>query len=500
MRAARTLTISAPFLSVLFVGPSLVAQELSSASDRTPPADWLRSCAVETGGNSREAAWCGKYRVYEDREARRGREIDLNVVVLPARSPNPDPDPVFYFMGGPGGAATEGVRGASQVLSQARATKDLVLMDQRGTGSSHPLDCPDVAGDAPLQEYFAEFLELDYVRRCLEMQDADVALYTTPIAMDDYDEVRKALGYERINLYGGSYGTRAALIYMRRHGEHVRSAVLKGVAPTDMKNPLPFARAAERGLRAVFDACAAEPECQAAFPDLEGDWEKALARFDAAAVTAKVVHPETRDEETVTIARGVFADGVRHILYSMQEARDLPRIIHHAGRGDFSVFAQRELRQAVGFENLLSAGMFLTVTCSEDLRFISEEEIGPATSGTFLGDYRVRRQLAACEVWGRGDVGRSYTDPVGVDVPALLISGIYDTATPYEGAEEVARHLPNSLHIIFPNQSHGFANFSCETRLINEFIDAGAAEGLDTSCVAETRRPKFVVGSRSVVP
>lgn len=485
---------------MLLVGPSLVGQEVTPAAERTPPAAWLRPCTLEARGTGRESAWCGKYRVYEDREAGRGREIDLNVVVLPARSPNPDPDPVFYFRGGPGGAATEGARGASQVLSQARASKDLVLIDQRGTGSSHPLDCPDVAIDAPLQEYFAEFLELGYVRRCLAMQDADVALYTTPIAMDDYDEVREALGYDRINLYGGSYGTRAALIYMRRHGEHVRSAVLKGVAPTNMKNPLPFARAAERGLRAVFDACAAEPECQAAFPDLQGDWERAMRYFDAAPVTAKVVHPETGDAEIVTIPRGVFADGVRHILYSVQETRDLPRIIHQAGRGDFSAFAQRELRQAVGFESLLSAGMFMTVTCSEDLRFISEEEIGPATAGTFLGDYRVRRQLAACEVWPRGDVGRAYTDPVEVDVPTLLISGEYDTATPYEGAEEVAQHLPNSRHIIFPNQSHGFANFSCETRLINEFIGAGTAEGLDTSCVADTRRPRFVVENRRTVP
>lgn len=383
----------------------------------------------------------------------------------------------------------------TQSLWRVNESRDLVFVDQRGTGRSDPLHCEEGAGDSSMQRFFAQFLEPEFVVRCLEelRQHADVALYTTPMAMDDIDEVREALGYEKINLYGGSYGTRAELVYLRRHGERVRSAVLKGVAPTDMKNPLPFARAAERGLQGTFDACAVEPECHAAYPDLESDWERVMERFAEGQVTAVVENPETGGEETVTIPKGVFTDGIRHLLYYVGGARHVPRIVHAAARGDFSVFARHEIDQAIGFNNLLSTGVFIAVTCSEDVRFIREEDIAPATDGTFLGDYRVRRQIEACRHWDLGDIPESYMDPVRVETPVLVLSGVYDTATPYEGGDRVARYMPNSLHVITPNQSHSFANPECELELIGEFIASGTVEGLDTSCISETRRPPFAV-------
>ncbi|NIM51372.1 MAG: alpha/beta fold hydrolase [Gemmatimonadales bacterium] len=451
--------------------------------------DWLTSCQID---QLNAAALCGSYEVWENRAAEQGRRIALNVVVVPAPGPDRAPDPVFYFSGGPGGAATEAVVGASQILRGVRQQRDLVFIDQRGTGQSHPLDCEEPTGDGPLQAFFGEFLEEEYVRACLARQDADVAQYTTPIAMDDIDEVRAALGYERINLYGGSYGTRAAQVYMRRHTATVRSAVLKGVAPMDMKNPLPFARALEHAVGAVIEACAAEAACNEAYPDLAGDWQRSKEYFARGPVETTVEHPRTNRREVITIHRGVYADGVRHILYSVGASRQLPGMIHTAGRGDFDAFAQRELAQAISFNDALSGGMFMTVTCAEDLRFITEEDIERETSGTFLGDYRVRRQLAACEIWGWGaGVDESYTEPIRVETPVLLISGEFDAATPAAGAESVARHLPNGRHIVFPNQSHGFRNPACQTRIIADFIKAASADDLDLACVAETRRPPF---------
>lgn len=456
---------------------------------RQPPVDWLSSC--EVGG---ETGWCGTYEVWEDRGARTGRRIGLNVIVLPARSGTPAPDALVWLHGGPGGAATESGPAIGSLLAASRETRDYLLVDQRGTGRSHPLDCPVPDEGAPLQVHFEEFLPPDYVRACLAAQDADVAQYTTPIAMDDLDDVREALGYEQLTLFGGSYGTRAALIYMRRHPGSVRAAVLKGVAPTNMRNPLPFAKALEVGLDGVFRACGAEEACAAAFPDLEDDWRRVVERFESGPVTTTVTF-RGRTEE-VTISKGVFADGIRHILYSVGASRILPLLIHEAASGDFSRFAARELEQALGFATALSTGMFLTVTCSEDLRFLTEEEIRRETAGTFFGDYRVQRQLAACQIWGRGDVDASYEAPVTVDVPTLLISGEFDTATPVAGASRVAEHLPRAVHLVVPNESHGFANPSCEATLINRFIMQGGAEGLDTTCLAETRRPPFVTGGR----
>jgi pimeloyl-ACP methyl ester carboxylesterase len=465
------------------------------AQDRAPPAPWLDDCPLETPGGGTVDAWCGTYEVWENRETMAGRRIALNVLVVPARSESPAPDVVTFLHGGPGGAATEVAGGITMMLDALRDTRDLLFVDQRGTGSSHPLDCEPPPPDAPLQIYFDEFLEPDDVRRCLARQDADVSLYASPPAMDDVDEIRTALGYEAINLFGGSYGTRAALVYLRRHAPSVRTAVLKGVAPTNMKNPLPFARAAEEGVAAVLAACAAEAPCHEAYPDLEEDWRRTLAHFEQGPVTADVKHPRTGKAETVTITKGVFADGIRHILYGVQASTILPTLIHAAGTGDFSVFADRELRQTMGFANMLSMGVFLSVTCSEDLPFLTEDEIKRETDGTFLGDYRIRRQLAACDVWRRADVGEDFIAPVRVSTPTLLLSGQYDTATPPEGAEWVASHLPNALHVVFPNQSHNFANPQCEIGLITEFIRSGSVEGLDASCAASTRRPPFQVGS-----
>lgn len=472
-------------LCLTLAGPA-AAQDLV----RTAPADWLSACDV--GG---ESAWCGTYEVWENREARSGRRIGLNVVVLPARTSPAAPDALVWLDGGPGAAATESGPGLAGAFAAARETRDMLLVDQRGTGRSHPLDCPGPSADAPLQAHFEEFLPPAEVRACLAAQDADVRMYTTPIAMDDLDEVRQALGYEQLDLFGGSYGTRAGLIYMRRHPASVRVSVLKGVAPTNMRNPLPFAKALEWGLEGVFTACREEAACAAAFPDLEGDWARVVARFAAGPATATVTY-DGRTEE-VTISKGVFADGLRHILYSVGASTILPRIIHEAAGGDFSTFAARELEQAIGFADALSNGMFMTVTCSEDLRFLSEEEIRRETDGTFMGDYRVRRQLAACEIWGRGDIDESYSAPVTVDVPTLLLSGEFDTATPVAGATWVAEHLPNALHLIVPNESHGFANPACEIDVVNGFIVNGGADGLDYGCISETRRPPFVTdGSR----
>ena len=476
-------------LTALVFGPlALPGQSVPQApGGRTPPAAWLTHCETEVG-----PAWCGHYRVYEDRDAGAGSQIPVYVVVLPALSANPQPDPVFFLHGGPGGAATEAIGGMSKVLADAWVDRDLVFVDQRGTGDSNPLDCAASSAEAPLQNYFRAFLDPDYVRQCLAGQRANVTLYTTPIAMDDLDEVRAALGYERINLFGASYGTRAGLVYLRRHAKHVRSAVFKGVAPTNMKNPLPFARAAQRGLEALFDACERDGQCQRAYPRFRQDWDAALARFERGPVTAHVRHPRTGKTERVTIPRGVFADAIRHLLYNVNGASRIPQIVHRAAEGDFDRFAQAELNQAMGYERLLSEGMFMTVTCSEDIQFIREDEIGPASDGTFLGDYRVRRQLAACELWGRGDVNESYLQPVRARTPVLLLSGRDDTATPFEGGEEVARHLPNATHVIIPNQSHGFANPNCEFKLITDFIKVAGPNTLDTSCVAETKRPSFV--------
>ncbi|HUP24181.1 MAG TPA: alpha/beta hydrolase [Thermoanaerobaculia bacterium] len=464
-----------------------------AALARFPP--WLERCAPPQGVAG--PMLCGSYSVPEDRSAPSGRRLDLRVVVLPATGDRL-PEPVWFLDGGPGAAATEAVADIATVLAPLRARRDLVFVDQRGTGRSGSLDCAEPSLDGPLQSFFEDFLPVERVRECRERLErvADLRLYTTPIAIDDFEEVRRALGYERVILFGISYGTRAALVYLRRHPESVVAAALKGVAPVDMRNPLPFSRALDRTIGAILDACVADRACRAAHPDPHDDWATVRAAFGGGTVEALVTHPRTGEQERVRLSRGVFADGLRHLLYQVAGAAELPALLRAAAGDDFSPFAERELAQRAGLDFLLADGVFLTVTCSEDLRFVTEADIERETADTFLADYRVRRQLAACAVWPPGDViGEPLLEPVRADVPVLLLSGELDPATPPDGAERTARELPRSRHLVMPSSSHGFSPGGCERRLLVEFLETGSLEGLDLSCIERARLPRFETGN-----
>jgi len=453
-----------------------------------PPRIELKSCAVPTLA---VAARCGQFSVWENPHTRAGRRIQLNLVVLPARGPERLEDPVFYFEGGPGGSATNAIEGVYPVLAAAHQHRDLVFVDLRGTGESHALRCPE-AGGASVQHYFDEMFPEAYVKACLAAQDADVRWYTNAFGIDDVEQVREALGYRQINLFGTSGGTRSIQVYLKRHPASVRSAILIGVEPLDAEQPLPAPKALEAGLQAMFQACAAEPACQAAYPELPQDWARSLRRFVDGPVEATVTEPGSSRRERVRFTRGVYVDGVRHILYNLRRARQLPGVIHLAAQGNFDAYAQRELEQSLGFDQALSYGAFLTVTCAEDLRFVSEADIHRATDGTALGDYRVRRQLAACKLWPRGEgVDAGFQELARVRVPVLAISGAVDVVTPPAEGERVARALPLARHLVFPNQSHAPANLACLSRLMTDFLTAASTTGLGTGCIAETRRPAF---------
>src|SRR5207244_12853121 len=190
-----------------------------------------------------EELLCGRLTVFENRLTRAGRTIDLSVVVLPAFDQNTKAEPLFDLAGGPGAAATESATFYAGQGKGYRRRRDVVLVDQRGTGKSNPLSLP---GKRTPEDYPSEMSPVDCVkslRQTLERR-ADLTQYTTSIAMDDLDDVRARLGYDRINLIGSSYGTRAALVYLRQHPERVRTVTLIGVAPTYLKMPCEDAQAA----------------------------------------------------------------------------------------------------------------------------------------------------------------------------------------------------------------------------------------------------------------
>jgi pimeloyl-ACP methyl ester carboxylesterase len=470
---------------LLTLAAAAVACTHSSTQAFPLPRIELTDCSAQYFGSAR----CGTYEVWEDRAAKSGRRIPLHIVVLPARGAERHPDPLFYFAGGPGSAATETAAMMARLLGQVNQTRDLVFVDVRGTGRSGALRC-ELPDGAPLQRYFDDFLSDDFVRACLQRQSADVRFYTQPFAMDDIDDVRQALGYDRINLFGSSGGTRQEQIYMRRHGTSVRTAVLFGVQPMDAEMPLSFSRALDEGAQWLVRWCARTSDCHSAYPDLAGDWERSKQRFASGPVEVTLTHPRTGQEERVRISRGGYADGVRHMLYNLVAARrDLPARIHAAADGDFVPFAQGELRQAMNFDRALADGFYISSTCAEDVRFITEDDIRVATEGTFLGDYRVRRQQAACRIWPPGQgIDPDFQRLVNVNVPVLVMSGEVDVATPVADGERAARALPAARHIILPNQGHGYENAGCWSAIVASFIATSSHKELDLSCVEALRR------------
>lgn len=435
---------------------------------------------------SDEEVLCATYPVWENRETRQGRKIDLNIVILPAKGPDKQPDPVFELAGGPGQpAASIAEIWAGSPLRQKR---DVVLVDQRGTGKSNPLDCKLYGEPFDLRRAAGDMFPVDVVRACREKLEktADLGQYTSEVFVEDLNEVRQWLGYGRINLSGGSYGTRPAQLYLRRYPETVRSVVLTGTAALDAYNPLDHAPAGQRALDILLAECAAQPECRAAHPDTRADLQAVRERVERG-VTVTVANPVTREKQEVRPTWGLVAEGIRSLMYG-PAAAGLLRQIRQAARGDLGPLVQMAIDRRLAIDDGLDWGLAFSVTCSEDLPFITDEMSREKTAGTFLGDYRIRQQKAACAAWPRGRIPAGFHEPVRSDVPVLLLSGERDPVVPPELAERAARFLTNRLHVVIPRGSHATGS-ECTDNLIRDFVDRASVQGLDPSCAATVYGP-----------
>jgi pimeloyl-ACP methyl ester carboxylesterase len=468
----------------MVVAPVLIAAALQ-----------LAPCDV---AGTQERARCGALEVWENRAARSGRRIPIKVIVFPAKAANPAPDPLFVLAGGPGQSATEFASVLLNDLGFAHETRDIVLVDQRGTGGSNPLQCS--LGDnfnAIIQSVAigvdADLQAVDRCRHELEGR-ADLRLYTTPIAMDDLDEVRAALGYERINLFGVSYGTRAALAYMRQHPTRVRSAILRAVAPIDLKLPVTVVADSERALNRLFGACDADQACRQAYSAVEESLKAVIARLKRQPAMVEVTDPRTARTEKVRVDDQVFGTTIFFLLFAADWAKDIPRIVHSAAHKDYGPLA------AVLPLNVLTAvpvhwGMRRTVLCSEDVTQTTESEVRRASEASVVGDNSNLGLLASCRRWPAGTLPKDYFEPIHSDVAVLAISGVEDPVVPPHRAEPALRTLRQAVHLVLPGTAHG-PNFpGCVRDLAAQFLRQGSGKGLDGSCVRDLQRPRFTVPS-----
>jgi pimeloyl-ACP methyl ester carboxylesterase len=443
-------------------------------------------------------AECGRVRVPENWRLPAGRTLDLFVVRLPASGPDPVPDPVFYLAGGPGEAAAETAADLPETLAVLRPRRDLVFVDQRGTGRSHPLACPGGGPDSRVDFSEPSPEEARACRAALET-GADLRRYTTWDAVEDLDAVRQALGYGTINLAGASYGTQVAQAYLRRHPDRVRTAMLTGALPLLPDSLLFDGRDAQRALHLLLQDCGADPACAAAFPHLALETEEVLKRLREKPVRVTVDDPKGGAPREVLLDHQAFATTLRTRLYSARAESRVPLALHQAYEGDYVPMARAMLAIGLRLNRRASLGMFLSVFCSETAPFLDPAAVQRLGAGTFFGPERTLAWLRACREWPRGDLPGDTAAPVRAAVPVLILSGRLDPVTPPYWGEQVAAFLPNARQVVFAASSH-FPDGACAGGLAARFLDQGSAAGLDARCAETETRPAFVLPAPATPP
>jgi len=477
-------------LVLLVVGAMMLLTSCASWQ-KTSAIDRLKPCLTAEGPTD---GYCGTMDVWEDREAGAGRKIALKIIVLPGLKQNSAADPLFFLAGGPGQGAAALATMIRERFRSVQTDRDIVLVDQRGTGKSGALECkPDKDEEKSEDVAFA----VDRLRACLASYTgkADVTKYTTTIAMDDLDQVRSYLGYSKINLYGGSYGTRAALVYSRRHAAHTRAVILDGVAPTDMRLPLYMARDGQRALELLFRDCEKDKACQARFPGLRAKFSGLIERLTAKPQKVRYVHPRTGEEKEMDAKRALVTSMIFTTLYQPTMAALVPLLIEQADKGNFSgILALGAAMDSGDGDGGIAQGMHFSVVCSEDFTRIEPGVVEKETAGTFMGKDMAEMRMKICGFWPKGKVEAEYFKETPSDLPALILSGELDPVTPPSWGEGVARQWKNSKHIVVPGTGHGTMGAGCVMKLITKFLQDGSVAQLDAGCVSKVERPPFFLG------
>jgi pimeloyl-ACP methyl ester carboxylesterase len=469
-----------------------------SPADAKPALEPCRISDVD--GLVSLAARCGRLTVPEDPADPEGKKIELAIAVVPAIANQAKPDPVFLLAGGPGQGAIEAYAAELRVYAGIRRERDIVLVDQRGTGGSNRLDC-DMPEDALESGELTPAQLRELARQCLAKLPGRAQFYTTSIAVGDLETVRAALGYGKINLIGGSYGTRVAQHYARRFPTRTRAIVLDAVVPPTLALVPQIAIESQRGLERVFERCAGDPECNKRFPALAKQFAQVDAELRRSAVAVTIADPVTGDMRTLQVTRGHLITMARMLTYSARTASLLPLLLHEAAtNGNYGPLAAQAEMVSDDLERMIAMGMHNSVVCAEDAPRFAGAVDRAELERSYLGPLMLDGMTAICDVWPRGPVDPDFGEPLASDVPALLLSGAFDPATPAEYGTAAAAGFERSLHVVVPGQGHGQARLFCVQRLVRRFIEAGSTEDLDTACVNQIRPAPFFLSFSGSAP
>jgi pimeloyl-ACP methyl ester carboxylesterase len=448
---------------------------------------------------------CGYLTVPENRDDPDSPMIRLAVATLEATAPDPHDDPIVFLTGGPGGSGLGEGPGVAQAW---RRDRDVIFFDQRGTLKSEPfLACPEV------DEFMTATVGMSWsdpatasesaavVRTCRDRHAAggvDLAMYNTTASASDVADLRVAMGYDEWNLYGVSYGTDLALQILRDHPAGIRSVVVDAVVPPSV-NPLESGwRAGVESATAIYDACAADPLCDAAFPEGQAEYVRVLHDLAAAPRTIEVIDPATGEDATVVIDAIKLAYTVAFSTL-IGSATKMPAMIHDLAAGD-GTSAALEVLAGVFPPSFNSYGLMWGVLCREMAQITDLAAIGAAgrrdapTLPTAVTEMPAMFPWAFtdCAAWDVPTAPADASRPATSAVPVLLTSGAFDATAPPSYAAEAARTLSNSTHVIFPGTGHSASRWapSCFADVMASFLEQPGT--VDQSCLATFEPPAMV--------
>jgi pimeloyl-ACP methyl ester carboxylesterase len=409
-------------------------------------------------------------------------DIELSVAVVPALSLEPEPDPFVPLAGGPGGSAIEFYSAWSHAFEHVRRSRDILLVDQRGTGSSSRMAC-DFGDDVVEGQYSTDQI-LELTRECLDALPHDPRYFTTSVAVTDLEAARQALGYPLLNLYGVSYGTRVAQHFARRFPESVRSIVLDGVVPPQLPLGPEIATEAQLALDNILLRCRNDEACDARFPGLQQSFLDLRTQLEKAPVVVNLTDPVTGRRQLVDFGSEELAGAIRLLAYNTQSIAIMPLLIHEAANGNFEPLAAQFHMIAATMADALAMGMHNAVMCSEDAPFYDRGTIDlDALKASYIGIMQLDAIEAMCSLWPAGPVDDDFRVPLATDIPVLLLSGEVDPITPPRYAALAMVDLGNARHLTGEQQGHGQAGIGCVPRLLGQFVGAASPDDLDTECM-----------------
>ncbi|WP_413473215.1 alpha/beta hydrolase [Shewanella baltica] len=490
--STRMLSMSALMLAMASTATwasDVKSQQTQAAADIANNTD---TCYVE-GVSDRLN--CGFVTVPENPNKPDGKQIQVHYVVLPAVKNVNHEEALLAIAGGPGQSAIDNAAGFDAMLSKVRQQRDILLIDQRGTGRSNLLTC-DEGAQSPLSFDDDNADTKAETQKCLAKIDADVTQYSSLNAIKDFEAVRQHLGYKKLHVYGISYGTRMAQLYMRLYPTHLATVTLDGIVPMQ-QSVLEIGASIDRGFDLLFKDCQETAACHAQFPELKAEFDQVAASLAKAPVMENVYDPVTGEKTMLTMTRGKFYGSIRMALYQANVRALVPHAIHQAAKHNFQPILGL---YSLTIDNAgMAMGMHASVVCGEDMHRITPA-MREQAQHSFMGKTMLEGLEATCEVWKVPAVDDSFSEPISSDIPTLLLSGEIDPATPPSWGELAMEKLTNAKHFVAPYATHGVAYQTCANNLIADLVRSGSVKDLDGECLKKDVRRSFYLNASSVEP